>query len=682
MAAIGSLLTAAPAPADAVRPVPENGIATCVRDAGPGELTLQAPAAATPASTLTDLLTASPERIERAAGVDLGPLLACPEVASGGGVTAVAGVVVGAGSQALTLRVAVRDAESAFAEPATLADVSADGTHPVVAVGPRGDVVVAWREVRRGSRAGDSVRIMAARRPAAPGASWGPPEEIVPWRPQDDFASGASLAAGVDGQGRATVAWALAGRDGEVLGNVSAVGVSSGAPGEPLRSSSLGRLQEVGGLALAVAPDGGAVLAVSADQTLRAFERPPGDGAFAPSEPLDRSYEGIVTQTAVALDPSGAALVAWSLADQSDESRPRVRLLAARRPAGGRFGAPVSVWSQRVRNEEDSGGGSIAISVDGPPLEEKALRARLTGDGRAAIAWVDSRPVDGDSVPAGYLATSGPDERYAVATLGSPCRAVNAVAPFAGADGDLLSGWTDNVTDRLAEEYEIPRQAGRLHVDRAPPAAPASASAAPGVVATAVGGPQKLWRAQPALLVAVCDGPCDLRAFVPGDDGPVFAGGGTVTSAGRTRLRLYPGIDSLTQSRPRTLPVVVHACSPDGTSRSSTTTKVRVIRRRPPPVPAPLGVRATPTAGGNVIVTWHTAFPARRSAFLVLDQTRHNPQSFGPAPAYRFVEGRSRTRVTPVLRAVRGQTIRQVRVEPYSLEGIRAPRGVDVPVGD
>src|SRR5215207_6179476 len=92
VAAVGLCLSLCATPAargEAVVPVANDDVATCARDTGGGQLMLQAPVTKT--TTPTDLLTASPEQVERAAGADLGNLVACPEVASGGGVTVIAG---------------------------------------------------------------------------------------------------------------------------------------------------------------------------------------------------------------------------------------------------------------------------------------------------------------------------------------------------------------------------------------------------------------------------------------------------------------------------------------------------------------------------------------------------------------------------------------------------------------
>jgi hypothetical protein len=253
---------------------------------------------------------------------------------------------------------------------------------------------------------------------------------------------------------------------------------------------------------------------------------------------------------------------------------------------------------------------------------------------------------------------------------------VSVLTPFTGRDGDLVAAWADNASGLFGDDLELPEGAGRLHVTSAPPGAAPPPSAPPAVTVPRPRAIEKLWSDQPAELTASCDGPCDLRAFVPGPRGPLYAGSGTLAAAGTTKLRLYGGI---ARRKARVVTVGVHACSPDGTAMSSVATRLRVVRRKPPPLPAPVGVRATPTAGGNVIVTWHTRVPAQRAAFLVAGRPRRH-QSPGYGPAYAVVEGRGHTQFSTTVRPAPGSKIRWVSVQAYSTERDRPLRAVLVPV--
>ncbi|HWM11160.1 MAG TPA: hypothetical protein VNO82_17520, partial [Solirubrobacteraceae bacterium] len=107
---------------------------------------------------------------------------------------------------------------------------------------------------------------------------------------------------------------------------------------------SLGRLLDCA--AVAEAPGGAAIVAGAAVSrasgdyraAMRVAVRDPG-GAFGPASGLDDSFG----RPAVAIAPSGAAVVAWVAGeDRPDAVR---RLVVARRPPGGAFGAPETVLS-------------------------------------------------------------------------------------------------------------------------------------------------------------------------------------------------------------------------------------------------------------------------------------------------------------------------------------------------
>ena len=659
-----ALLAAAPAAAaDTVTPVARNEVATCVRDAGGGQLQLQAPITRT--STPTDLFTASPEQVERAAGTDLGNLLSCPEVASGGGVAVVAGFARAGDS--FEVNAAARSNLDAFQDPVKLDSLPSgfpDGS-PAVAVGPRGDAVVAWTESRHETPDDEgSVRMLAARRPAGPGARFGPVEEVVPWTDQRFGEYGTNdVAVGVDGDGHVTIAWALGVRPQRRVSHLSAIGVSTAGPGQPLRRTALqaGR-QDVGRLALTVAPDGAALLATTYEERVHVFERPAG-GAFAEGEPLG-GEEQAADEAAVAVDPAGGAVVAWSYTTYGDEQgRARTGVQASRRAPGGRFGAPAVIWSRAVR-----GGSSTIVGLAdevSAPLDQAQLRAAIGGDGGTAITWVAARRVDGDRVPAGFVATAGPRETFSIARLGSPCRPVDNVVTFHSPGPRLAAAWTDNATALLGENVELPLKSGRLHVSDPRAVRAAMASTAPAITVPRVRGLQRLWSDDSIQVPVECAGPCDLRAFVPDGGSPAMASAASLAGRGRTRLPLYRGYPPLSL-HPQTLRVVVHGCSPDGTSRSTASTTVRVVRNRPPKIPEPVDVRAR-RSGDEILVSWRTPFPARRTGFGVYGHIRRGDEA-PSATGLASVEGKGRTRFHARLRTRPGRRARYVSVEAYSTE--------------
>jgi hypothetical protein len=118
--------------------------------------------------------------------------------------------------------------------------------------------------------------------------------------------------------------------------------------------------------AVAGRPDGAAVLAAIATTDagraeIVAADRPAG-GAFAAPVPIARSGAQ-VGEIVTALSPRGGAVVAWQ-----ETSRSGSRIRAVVRPAGGAFGAPVVVAS----------GGSLL-----------GLVAGISAGGDAVLAWAD-----------------------------------------------------------------------------------------------------------------------------------------------------------------------------------------------------------------------------------------------------------------------------------------------------
>ena len=581
--------------------------------------------------------------------------------------TVVAGIAGTADDRTFVLRAAVRGDLAGFAAPVTLGRLSVyDATPPAVTVGPRGDAVVAWKEFRGGPIDPDrSVRILAARRPAAPGARFGRAEEVVPWTRHEDFETGESdVAAGIDASGRVTVAWAAPAPPEARVSELSAIGVSTAAPGEPLRRVRVRRtLQGVGRLSLAVAPDGAALLATTGQEQVHVFERPTGARRFTEREPLGPD-EQTADEAAVALGPDGAALVAWRYTAYDDaEAGEREGVNVARRPPGGQFSAPVPLWSQT--RPGGSTASAIALDDKGPPLDQSRLRADVAADGRTTITWIAPFPTEGDRLPAGWAATAGTDGPFTVARVGSPCRPVNGITPARAGDGRPTLAWTDNVAIRVDDDLEVPFEAGRVHVADSPPQPPA-ASPAPKLTLAAPRGTQRVWSDDPIKVDAECDGPCDLRAFVPGRRSPRAASGAALRAAGRTDVPVYSSLSPLVGRTARDIPIVVHACAPDGTSRARATTTVRAVRNRPPPVPTPVGVSAR-RVGGEVVVSWHTPFAARRTSFIVYGLTGRSLRS-GSATEPGFVEGRARRRFRVRLRVLPGKRARYVTVDAQSTE--------------
>jgi hypothetical protein len=398
------------------------------------------------------------------------------------------------------------------------------------------------------------------------------------------------------------------------------------------------------------------------EEQVHVFERR-AEGAFAEGKPLG-GEEQTADGASVALDPAGGAVVAWGYTTYGDdEGHSRTGIQASRRTPGGEFGAPADIWSRSAR-----GGSSILIGLDdevSPPLDNALLRTAIGSDGSTAITWVAPRRVDGDRLSAGFAATAGPQEAFAVARLGSPCRSVDNAVTFHAPGPRLATAWTDNATQRVADAAEFPLRSGRLHVTDPRAVRAAVASTAPAITLRPARRLQRLWSEDAIQVPVECDGPCDLRGFVPDGASPAMASGGSLARRGRTRVSLYPGYPPISL-HPQTLRVVVHACSPDGTSRSTATTKIRVVRNRPPRVPEPVDVRGR-RSGDEIIVTWRTPFPARRTGFAVYGHTRRGDES-PSATESAVVNGKGRQRFHARLRIRPGRNARYVSVEASSSE--------------
>jgi hypothetical protein len=129
------------------------------------------------------------------------------------------------------------------------------------------------------------------------------------------------------------------------------------------------------GCAVAVSqPNGSAVLAVPDDSGTLAFVRPPGGGWSEPTRFAGGGYFSS-GRAAVAVSEAGDALVVW----QQSGPRRTVALFAARRLAGGTFGAPVKLAERRSEAARASG-------------EEEWFAAGIADGGEAIVAWTGLPP--------------------------------------------------------------------------------------------------------------------------------------------------------------------------------------------------------------------------------------------------------------------------------------------------
>jgi hypothetical protein len=398
-------------------------------------------------------------------------------------------------------------------------------------------------------------------------------------------------------------------------------------------------------VALAVLPDGRALLAADVPGEVQAFERLPGRTAFAR---VRLHADGTAQDLAVALAPDGGAVIAY----RNDERS----VLASLRPPGGSFGRWVTVVPL-ARSSGDSLTVSTTSSVAPDDAVGRGLRAALGAGGEVVLSWVDQ--ARGHLLATAYAAhgtLSGgmdPPQR-----LGGPCRSAAAAAPVALADGQLAVAWSDNARALTITSSTSPLGGGRVHlartrlVDGESQAAPAPA--APRLSARLV-GPRALEPGQQLRVRVHCGAACDVRVLararsLPGSDHAFGGGGQAIWIAASAALpaggsavlrppRLWGFNAAGVRGKPR-ISIDVIACTPGGPLAQ----RLELAPPRiadPPPFPRVIDLTAV-RHGGEIRVTWRTAAPARSARFTVYTTP-------GYARVYRTVAGRDRSRFAVTL---------------------------------
>jgi hypothetical protein len=240
--------------------------------------------------------------------------------------------------------------------------------------------------------------------------------------------------------------------------------------------------------------------------------------------------------------------------------------------------------------------------------------------------------------------------------------------PLFLADGRAALAWTDNTGSFL------PQHAGRLHlaVEGVPPPADPPAPA----LRVRAAATQRVFASQAPVIDVRCAAACDVRAALGSRD----AGPNTVTRtlAGGRVAQLQLAAPALEIHRRVRARVVVTATAPNGHHRVTVSRRILLVRRPAPPVPAPLGVRAR-RQGRAIVVTWHTAAPARRTFFYVVGR-RTRRATLGSTSASELVRGHGRTHFRVRLRTSEPEAIRWVSLAALSIDRDRAPKPVVVPV--
>ncbi len=590
--------------------VPGGGIADCLRAAGTDRLALLG--SLERISTPIDLLELQGDRLAPLATSTLGWLDDCPEIANADGASPlVAGTVLlprGRGRFGEALRVATLGEAPQTLRPA--------GGTPSVATAPGGAAIVTWIRRRPGE---DKARVMAAIRPSASAPFRTP--AAVDGRPADQR----DTVAGIDAAGRAVVAWPTAPPRtfAQEVVHVAAAD-ASGRFGPP---RALARTRG-GSLALAVAPDGRALLAAESLDGLHAYERLPGQTDFTrvplPSVPY-------VEDLAVALNADGGAVIAyrtdlWSTA-------------ALVRPAGGAFREGGDIAVRRLGNfrplESAFAPPPLVSTVGrhaGPPddMAGQDLAVALTPSGQMLMTWVQDE--EGERAASAYVARGTLTDGFgAPSRVGGACRSATAARPLRFDDDALGVAWTDDahVDTRQGELRRL--GGGRAHVarDLAPGVPPASAAAVPRMRARLV-APPALRAAEPLRVRVRCERACDVRAVAVARTLPqpwwslygrrggarqVLDASDSLPADGETTLRFDPENGSNAaglRGFPRT-PIVVLACTPGNAVAERI--ELPAPRALPPGrIPSIAGLAAR-RRGNLVRATWRTTAPARRMHF-------------------------------------------------------------------
>jgi hypothetical protein len=605
--------------------VPGRAAADCLRSAGPGQLALLGRVTRT--SAATELLDVAAGGIAPRVATTLGRLEACAEAATADGAAPLlAGWVLLPGRRgASALRVAPPGAP-----PTTLRVVShAFPSGPGVAVAPNGAAVVAWSETTfHLDRPFDSrSRVLAAVRPAG-GAPFGPIAVL-------DANAAGEPAVGIDAAGDATVAWmgdASSRSSGNDLASAEVASAPAGgrfgAPEALVRSSG-------DAIALAVAPNGRALLAADAGDLTGAWERSSATGSFSVVALPDMESPD---ELAVALAPDGGA----ALVVQSDS------LTASLRRPGGGFGPP----QQLEGNTSSVGSFAVFLGLGQASQDDSGsnVHAAIGPGGDVVVSWVED--ASGIAAASVRVARGTLGGRLGGATrLGTPCRAAEATTPLLLRDGRLGIAWTENARVDSLGGFERPHGGGRLHVATPDPAAPRP-RALPPLISARVLGSGALHTGQALRLRVRCRrGPCDVRAVAPAfpsddngpPDGEPVAVSTTVETGRAATLRLVPTRRGsfARRRRPTRAAVALLACGPTGAVAPRLTLRPLLRRLPPPPVPRIIGLRAH-RSGNAIHVTWRTSIPARSVDFYVLTR----PIDFATGVVERAGHGRTRFSVT------------------------------------
>lgn len=607
LAVLLAALIAAPARAALTEApfAPAGPSAGCLRATGqPGELALLGPEGAHGAVDLWGASAGGPVRGQR---IPVPFQSGCAEIASAPGGAAVLAVTTQRTIyERARLLVATREPGGRFGALTEIARPPGGDIAIAVATNAQGAAVVAWQQpsIRQMDR--DRITTRAVRRTAAGG--FGAPQTLDVAR--RDYSGEITLAAGVDGAGWMTVAWSSG--VGERL--VTATAPPAGAFGP--RTAVPGGENAAGDVALAVAPDGRALVAAAGLDGFALAERGPGEAAFT-TVPLPAGRHGAFpSHPSIAVVDGGGALLAWRTGVEPDAG-----VRAAWRASHGAFGTAQTLDSGRAAPDSFGLSEAELFAVGGVYDRGSSGPSVVLGpDGRAAIAWSGSRLA--------AAATGDLTRGLAVQRFRSGVRSPHDVVGWLTAAGDPALAWADSDSG----VYGFTTGYGRLHL-AFPGAMQAPRTQPPGASLRVARHPA-LYLAEALPVTVRCRAACDVR---------LTAGGNVQTDslARAGTLRLRAGLPEQGGFR-RPITVRVTVSAPGSSSVRTLRTVRRVRKRPPPPVPQVSGLRAHRTAAG-IVVTWTTDVPARRVSYTAL-VTRGKGDAPGSGLAYGQGSGGGRRR--------------------------------------
>jgi hypothetical protein len=472
--------------------------------------------------------------------------------------SALAAAAVRAADGSQRIAVASRAAGGSFGAPATVTDpIASDELSLVTAVlDDAGDALVAWDE-------GDDrrSRIRAMLRPA--GGAFGAP--VVLSAPGErPFTLEAGLGAG----GEPIVAWSDY-RTATRLGVEDPVRASIGfGPAQ-----TIGTVPAAGNPALAVAPDGRALIVLPRRDAIAVSERPPG-GAFGAPVVVAKAPDPLTSLVAAAIEPGGAAAVLWSGWTLGATGM-------VTRAGAGAFGAPVTLQRAAAKRVPPA-----ALFPYYEPVYDRfglavtqyfSLGTSLTiSAGDAVATWLGRAKASLGAVAAATVPLAGgPVER---SRLVGPLGFQDALQ-FPTVTGDAGVGWLEDTGRGI-----------RLRT-AARGIAPPDDAAVPRVTVRRLGPAVVKWSSDLRLRVT-CSAACDVTALSPsaGVGGRLAldkAGHGTLVISpfqegavaplhGRARVRLVYGPPGTLHPRVRTVSVKLRVRS---TPRLPHVIALKAVRR-------------------------------------------------------------------------------------------------------